>query len=213
MVDPFGDWNFDASIFRDSLRQQKIAARQAMTVAEHARASALIEQRLMALLTAWPPTSIGFCWPLRGEFDCRRLVGSLLDAGWDACQPVVVAPAAPMVFRAWRPDSPMTTDRHGIPIPDTRTVAAPDIILLPLVAFDESGYRLGYGGGYFDRTLASLTPRPTSIGVGFEQARIDSVRPTAYDVPLDVIVTETELRDISAAVSARILDPGRPPPG
>jgi 5,10-methenyltetrahydrofolate synthetase len=107
----------------------------------------------------------------------------------------------------------MTTDRHGIPIPDTRTVAAPDVILLPLVAFDESGYRLGYGGGYFDRTLASLTPRPIGIGVGFELARIDTVRPTAYDIPLDVIVTETELRDISAAVSARVLDPGRPPTG
>jgi 5,10-methenyltetrahydrofolate synthetase len=213
MVDPSGDRNFDATIFRDSLRQQKIAARLAMTAADHARASASIEQRLTTLLTARPPASIAFCWPLRKEFDCRRLVGDLLDAGWDACQPVVVAPAMPMVFRAWRPNSPMTTDRHGIPVPNTRTVAAPGIILLPLVAFDESGYRLGYGGGYFDRTLASLTPRPIGIGVGFELARIDTVRPTAYDIPLDVIVTETELRDISAAVSARVLDPGRPPTG
>lgn len=205
MVDPLDERNFDASIFRASQREQKIAARQAIPAAEYARASAAIEQCLTALLTTRPPASIAFCWPLRKEFDCRPLVGALLDAGWDACQPVVVSPATPMVFRAWRPDSPMTTDRYGIPIPDTGTVAAPDIILLPLVAFDESGFRLGYGGGYFDRTLASLMPRPITIGVGFELARIDTVRPTAHDIPLDMIVTEARLRNIGGEVPTGLL--------
>jgi 5-formyltetrahydrofolate cyclo-ligase len=203
MADPFGDQNFDATAFRARLRQEKIAARLAMTAPEHGHASISIEHHLTTLLADRAPGSIAFCWPLRKEFDCRPLVARLLDAGWRAGQPVVVAPEAPMIFRAWQPDSPMTTDRHGIPIPNTEIVAAPDVMLLPLVAFDEHGYRLGYGGGYFDRTLASLAPRPVSVGVGFELARIDTVYPTAYDIRLDMIVTEAGLRKIS--------DTGLPP--
>jgi 5-formyltetrahydrofolate cyclo-ligase len=66
----------------------------------------------------------------------------------------------------------------------------PDAILMPLNAFDAAGYRLGYGGGYFDRSLAALSPRPRAVGVGFELARVDSIRPQAYDLPMDFIVTE-----------------------
>ena len=66
----------------------------------------------------------------------------------------------------------------------------PNIVLLPLVAFDCRGYRLGYGGGYFDRTLAALSPRPFAIGVGFELTRVDSIIPGAHDVPLDVVITD-----------------------
>ena len=195
MADLSGNQDLDSTSFRALQRRTKIAARRAMSATEHARASALIEQHLTALLAAQSPQCIAFCWPMRKEFDCRPLIERLLQAGWRACQPVVVAEAAPMEFRAWLPGSPMTTDRHGIPIPDTAPVAAPDIVLLPLVAFDEQGYRLGYGGGYFDRTLATLTPRPFSIGVGFELARLDTVRPAAHDIRLDTIATESGIRE------------------
>lgn len=185
---------FDAAAFRNHQREEKIAARLAMPAADHARASTAIETLLAELLSGRGTGSIAFCWPMRREFDCRPLVTRLLAAGWRACQPVVTAVAAPMVFRHWAPDSPMTVDRHGIPIPATEERAPPDVVLLPLVAFDEQGYRLGYGGGYFDRTLASLDPRPLAIGVGFELARIDNVRPEAHDIRLDAIVTEAGLR-------------------
>jgi len=181
--------------FRNRLRKEKINARMAMPDDEHARASAAIEACLKSALAARRPQSIAFCWPLRREFDCRPLVSALLAAGWRACQPVVLEAAKPMQFRAWQPDSPMTTDRHGIPIPDTPICEAPDIVLLPLVAFDDRGYRIGYGGGYFDRTLASLSPRPLAIGVGFELGRVDSVRPEPHDIRLDIIVTEAGLRE------------------
>lgn len=196
MADPSSDQDFDSAAFRSEVRQAKIAARMALSGSEHAQASVLIEAHLSALLATQTPGEIAFCWPLRQEFDSRPLVTRLLAVGWRACQPVVVAVAAPMRFRAWRPDSPMTIDRHGIPIPDTEPVAAPNVILLPLVAFDEQGFRLGYGGGYFDRTLASLTPRPLTIGVGFELARLDSVCPLAHDIPLDLIATEAGIRNI-----------------
>jgi 5,10-methenyltetrahydrofolate synthetase len=196
MADPSGDQDFDSASFRARQRREKIAARQAMTDTEHARASLAIESYLAELLAGQTPRRIGFCWPLRNEFDCRPLVTYLTGAGWRACQPVVVAVAAPMVFRVWLPNAPMTTDRHGIPIPDTPATDAPDVLLLPLVAFDDAGYRLGYGGGYFDRTLAKLVPRPCNIGVGFELAHLDSVYPEPHDIRLDLIVTEAGIRDI-----------------
>ena len=104
--------------------------------------------------------------------------------------PVVVAPNAPMNFRTWTPSSAMDSDRHGMPIPASGQTVVPDIVLLPLVAFDPQGFRLGYGGGYFDRTLAVLVPRPLTIGVGFELARVANIRPQAHDLPLDAVVTE-----------------------
>lgn len=194
MSDPSGDQGADSSAFRARQREAKIAARQAMSTADHARASTAIDRHLATLLATLPPQVIAFCWPLRKEFDCRPLVGRLLAAGWRACQPVVVAPASPMVFRAWVQDTPMTTDRHGIPVPATDATLVPDVVLLPLVAFDDRGYRLGYGGGYFDRTLAGLSPRPLAIGVGFELARVESVGPLAHDIPLDAIVTDAGVR-------------------
>lgn len=134
---------------------------------------------------------LAFCWPIRAEFDCRPLAGTLLAAGWQMAMPVVTLRGAPMTFRDWTPESAMTSDPHGIPIPDTATVRHPDVLLLPLVAFDSAGYRLGYGGGYFDRTLAACVPRPLSVGVGFECGRVPSIHPEAHDIPLDCIITES----------------------
>jgi 5,10-methenyltetrahydrofolate synthetase len=189
-AEPSPDHASDSASYRQRLRRDRIAARLAMTEEEHARASALIEASLKSVLAPRRPQTIAFCWPVRREFDARPLVSALIDAGWRARQPVVVAAAAPMQFRGWTPDSPMTADRHGIPVPDTPADDAPDILLLPLVAFDGQGYRIGYGGGYFDRTLAALRPGPLTIGVGFEIGRVATVRPQAHDIRLDIIVTE-----------------------
>jgi 5,10-methenyltetrahydrofolate synthetase len=128
--------------------------------------------------------------PVRGEIDCRPLIDQLLDRGWSACQPVVVASEAPMIFRPWTPDAPMTKDQYGIPIPLSGDPVRPDVVLLPLVAFDAGNTRLGYGGGYFDRTLAVLAPRPMTVGIGYELSRVDSILPGEHDLPLDAIVTE-----------------------
>jgi len=84
----------------------------------------------------------------------------------------------------------MGVDRHGIPIPQDGPNIVPDIVLLPLVAFDTQGFRLGYGGGYFDRTLAMLVPRPLAIGVGFELGRVADIRPQAHDIRLNAVCTE-----------------------
>lgn len=189
-----GNSGAEATLFRTQLRRERIAAREAMPADVHGLASRAIDAHLSELFAGQEAGNIAFCWPVRGEFDCRPLVGRLLAAGWQACQPVVVAAAAPMVFRSWNADSPMGRDRHGIPIPATDEAVTPTVILLPLVGFDEQGYRLGYGGGYFDRTLAILTPPPLAIGVGFELGRVSSLRPEGHDMPLDAVVTETGIR-------------------
>ncbi|HEX8963907.1 MAG TPA: 5-formyltetrahydrofolate cyclo-ligase [Rhodocyclaceae bacterium] len=176
---------------RARLRRERIAARQALPPGEHARLSALLESHLERELVRRPAGVLAFCWPIRGEFDARPLVGRLLGRGWRGCMPVVEALAAPMSFRPWTPTAAMDVDPYGIPIPAGATLSPPpDIVLLPLVAFDARGYRLGYGGGYFDRTLAALSPRPAAWGVGFELARAADLRPQPHDVALDLIVTE-----------------------
>jgi 5-formyltetrahydrofolate cyclo-ligase len=199
-AEPSGNHASDSASFRERLRRERIAARLAMTAEEHARASARIEASLKSVLATRRPQAIGFCWPVRREFDARPLVTELIDGGWRACQPVVATPAAPMQFRGWTPAAPMTADRHGIPIPDTASCAAPDVLLLPLVAFDGAGYRIGYGGGYFDRTLAALQPRPLTIGIGFELGRIATALPQAHDIRLDMVVTEAGAWTCAGAV-------------
>jgi 5,10-methenyltetrahydrofolate synthetase len=149
-----------------------------------------MERYLGELLDALKPAVLAFCWPFRAEFDARALVSGRLHAGLRACLPVVMDNDSPLEFREWTPHSEMIEDRYGIHIPARGEALRPDVILMPLNAFDEAGYRLGYGGGYFDRSLAAIHPRPRAIGVGFELARVASIRPQAYDLPMDVIVTE-----------------------
>jgi len=180
----------DSPVPRAALRREKLAARMALDEKTRAELSARIEAHLAALLTPLPPQTLAFCAPVRGEFDARLLASRLIQQGWHAAMPVVTALAAPMRFHAWTPASAMSTDRHGIPIPADDEEVVPDIVLLPLVAFDAQGFRLGYGGGYFDRTLAAMVPRPQAIGVGFELGRVPDIQPQAHDVRLDAIVTE-----------------------
>jgi 5-formyltetrahydrofolate cyclo-ligase len=134
--------------------------------------------------------SIGFYWPIRGEYDARKFVTSLLDDGARLALPVVVEKAAPVVFREWRPGAPMTSGFWDIPIPADGESLLPDTLLVPLVGFDERGYRLGYGGGYYDRTLAAAVPKPQAIGVGYEFSRLETIYPQAHDIPMSLIVTE-----------------------
>lgn len=159
-------------------------------MAARAAASTRIEDYLFHWLSTRPPATLAVCWPVRGEFDPRPLAGRLAAQGWTLSMPVVVVPAAPMAFHRWTPGDPLVPGVHGIPVPASAQPARPDVVLVPLVAFDDRCYRLGYGGGYFDRTLAALTPRPETVGVGFELGRVDSILPEAHDLPLDRIVTE-----------------------
>lgn len=187
---PSAEHTADSSVFRAALRREKLADRLALDATTHASLSTRVQQHLLALLLPLPPQVLAFCAPVRGEVDLRPLASLLIEHGWHAAMPVAEAEQAPMKFRDWTPSSTMGEDRHGIPIPATGRATVPTIVLLPLVAFDGQGFRLGYGGGYFDRTLAAMVPRPLSIGIGFELARAPDIRPQSHDIRLDAVVTE-----------------------
>ncbi len=133
---------------------------------------------------------LAFCWPIRGEYDARHLVRRLRESGAVAALPVVVAPRAPLVFREWHPGVTLAEGPLGIPYPVASREVAPQAVLLPMNGWDAQGHRLGYGGGYFDRTLAALPAKPLVIGVTYEQARIATIHPQPWDMPVDYVVTE-----------------------
>ena len=103
---------------------------------------------------------------------------------------------APLEYREWTPDTPTVPGVFGLPVPQS-PVVVPDFVLAPPVGFDARGYRLGYGGGYFDRTLASLSPRPRAIAVARESSRIDTIHPQPWDIPMDYVVTEAGIREVT----------------
>lgn len=178
----------DSTAWRRTLRREMTARRAALADAEHAAASARIVAHLQTAFA--PPSVLAFCWPIKHEPDVREIVDLWRAAGCRAALPMVVAEDTPLAFREWHSETPLEPDRYGIPTPVAGDWLQPDMILLPLNGFDDAGYRLGYGGGYFDRTLAILIPRPLAVGVGFEINRLPSIRPEAHDQRLDWIVTE-----------------------
>jgi len=130
-------------------------------------------------------------WPIKGEIDLRPVLQEFHEAGNCIALPVVEVVAAPLIFRRWTPGMKLERGFWNIPVPPTTAdVLRPQIILAPLVGWDKACYRLGYGGGYFDRTLASLEPQPFKIGVGSQMGLLETIHPQPHDIPLDVIVTE-----------------------
>lgn len=165
-----------------------VARRAALGGIRHEQLSARIVGQLLASLPL--PCCVAFCWPIKHEPDVRAAVEHWARLGAQAALPVVVAADAPLAFRGWSSESVLVPDRYGIPTPVAGDFVQPDLILLPLNGFDAAGYRLGYGGGYFDRTLAALNPRPLAVGVGFELNRVESIRPESHDQRLDWIISE-----------------------
>ena len=178
----------DNTAWRRGLRREMVARRAALAEAEHDALSARIVAHAQAALPR--PAVAAFCWPIKHEPDVRALLASWARAGVRTALPVVVGESQPLAFREWTPETPLAPDRYGIPTPSAGEWLTPDLILLPLNGFDAAGFRLGYGGGFFDRTLAALAPRPLAVGVGIEINRIASIRPEPHDQRLDWIVTE-----------------------
>ena len=134
---------------------------------------------------------IGFYWPFQGEIDVRHLVRNFLALGAEAALPVVVEGRQPLEFWSWRPRMKLTRGVWNIPVPSDRSPVQPTVLLVPLLGFDGAGYRLGHGGGYYDRTLATVTQKPLTIGIGYELGRLQTIYPQPHDIPMDAIVTES----------------------
>lgn len=117
----------------------------------------------------------------------------LSERGGVCALPMVIERHMPLVFRAWRPGDRLQRGVWNIPVPADGPEVTPDIIIAPVVGFDAACYRLGHGGGFFDRTLAAMPWRPRVTGVGYSQLAIRTIYPQPHDVPMDVIVTESSI--------------------
>lgn len=185
----------DVARWRKAKRQELRALRKTLSVDEHFAASGRIATHLEAVLQDRFDGAGGLIlsmyWPIKGEPDLRSLMVRLHSKGVTIALPLVETKAAPLVFRRWTPDTKMVRGDWNIPVPpnDAEQVT-PDIALAPLVGWDGELYRLGYGGGYFDRTLALLEPAPFKIGIGYMAARLPTIYPQPHDIAMDVIVTE-----------------------
>ena len=180
--------------WRRQARDRLIMARLAIGAEQRRRWSGEIERRLGALLSGLAGRVIGLYWPHRAEFDPRPLADELWAERRIVALPAIVERRGALEYRAWRKDAEMERGLYDIPAPQARELVRPDIVVVPLVGFDADNYRLGYGGGYFDRTLTALEPRPVTIGTGFEAALLDTIHPQPHDVAMDYIVTEATLR-------------------
>jgi len=159
------------------------------------------------LLQTWTKVAAGYgdevmlagYWPMGTEMDARPALVALDRMGVQISLPEVAAKNRPLRFRAWRPDEPLVEGDHGTfhPLNDA-PLMRPDVVLVPMLAFDRRGYRVGWGGGYYDRTLELLrkTGDCTAIGVAYSAQCVDEVPTDAYDQRLDWIITEQEAMEI-----------------
>ncbi|WP_119299510.1 5-formyltetrahydrofolate cyclo-ligase [Dongia deserti] len=148
---------------------------------------------------------VSFYWPFRGEPNLRPLMRRMIAAGKHVALPVVVQQRQPLEFRPWTPGCTMELGVWNIPIPDTKERVTPRLLVAPVVGFDPQHYRLGYGGAFYDRTLAALHGPRTVIGVGFDAQAIDTIHPLPHDIPMDRIVTESGL--LGAEASTELSSP------
>jgi 5-formyltetrahydrofolate cyclo-ligase len=184
------DWNA-IKAWRKARRAELIAAREAIAPEQRAAWSERIAASLEAGIPVPAGAVVGFCWPHRSEFDARFVIRRWRDLGATAALPAVVEKSGPLEFRHWWPGAPMKPAVYDIPVPQGTEVLAPDLALVPMNGFDSQGYRLGYGGGYFDRTLAALQRRVIAVGIAYEALRLPSIHPQAHDIPMDFVVTES----------------------
>ncbi|HEY0335902.1 MAG TPA: 5-formyltetrahydrofolate cyclo-ligase [Burkholderiales bacterium] len=179
--------------WRKAQRAQLVARRQAVPADERKSWNDRITEHLISGFDVPTDGVLGFCWPYKGEFDARYAVRRWREHGVVAALPEVVENRAPLRFRKWWPGAPMRAGVYDIPVPDGTEVVIPDVAIVPMNGFDACGYRLGYGGGFFDRTLAASERRMIAIGVSYEILRVETIYPQAHDIPMDFVVTENSV--------------------
>ena len=176
--------------WKKNLRKQLITAREAIPAEHHRLWSQAITGFLKQGLAQPQGMIIGIYWPFRGEYDPRSIAEYFLQHGATLALPEVTGKNEPLCFREWSPDTPVKSGAYGIAVPLETRIVRLDSVIIPMVGFDQHGYRLGYGSGYFDRTLATYEHQPLTIGVAFELQRLDSVYPQAHDISMHYVVTE-----------------------
>jgi 5-formyltetrahydrofolate cyclo-ligase len=177
--------------WRKTERERLIAARLATSAESRAVWSADIAEGLDSIIDGLNGIIVSVYWPFRGEPDLRPWMKRVEARGGRCALPVVVEKGMPLLFRLWKEGEPLVRGVWNIPVPEGGDAVIPDVSVAPVVGFDRACYRLGYGGGFFDRTLAALEPRPQVLGVGYSLQAIDTIHPLSHDIAMTAIVTET----------------------
>ncbi|WP_035522575.1 5-formyltetrahydrofolate cyclo-ligase, partial [Hoeflea sp. BAL378] len=161
-------------------------------------------QRLDEVLGEVSGRVIAAYWPIRGEINLRPWMTAASARGAHVCLPVVVEKNQPVEFHRWTPESAMAKGFWNIPVPAAADPLVPEVVIVPLLGVDDQGYRLGNGGGYYDRTLARLAGDVLAIGVGQPFARMRTIFPMPWDIPMDkVILGDGSLDDHAGAGRVR----------
>lgn len=171
-----------------TLRTALLATRSAISDDQRQQWNARIAAQVLQRVEEGGITSLGIFWPLRGEPDLQALYVVLAELGVDLALPVVDGPTLPLRFVAWAPGAALTRDAMGVQVPVQGASLKPQALLVPCLGFTPARLRLGYGGGFYDRTLAT-TPRPQTIGIAYACGSCDFPS-EPHDVALDEIVTE-----------------------
>ena len=182
----------ELAAWRKGQRETLLAVRQAVPAAERAAWSASINDWLDAGLGHLRGDGVlGLCWPFKAEFDARHFAARIRRCGVQTALPVVRGAGQGLEFRIWSPGTALERGVYGIPVPRDSATVLPDLLLVPPVGIDAQGFRLGYGGGYFDRTLAAMARKPICIATAFDLSRIDTLDPQAHDMRMDFVLSES----------------------
>ena len=180
----------DIKAWRKTQREALIKARPQDANERRLRSEPILEQLTTELRASSSLPILGIYWPFRGEIDVRDVAHRHLEAGGIVTKPDNIEKNAAVQFWRWRPEIPMSRGLFNIPIPGERELVTPDVLIVPLVGFDRAGYRLGYGGGYYDRTLAASHPRPRTLAIAFAESELDTIHPQPHDIPMSRIITD-----------------------
>lgn len=188
--------DIDALVATKAALRLEMGERRRQVAAEAAPSAPLqARDRFLAAIPRRAGAVVSAFWPLPDEFDTKPLMRALHDEGHPIGLPVVRKRGLPLTFRLWTPETKLQRGNFNVEIPGEECAECrPDILIVPLLAFDRRGYRLGYGGGFYDRTLATLreTGEPLAVGWTFAGQEIADVPHDATDARLDWVVTEAE---------------------
>jgi 5-formyltetrahydrofolate cyclo-ligase len=183
-----------------ALRTRARAARASLDHGERADAAIAAAQHFFNAVALQVSDVVAAYWRIRDELDCQPILVKLMDSNQKVVLPAVLGPDQPLDLRVWEQGASLYESGFGTLAPsDLAPRAEPDIVIIPLLGFDSHGTRLGYGGGYYDRTLASMSKKPKLVGLAFAAQELDHIPRELHDVPLDIIVTEAGVRHFGAA--------------
>ena len=180
------------------LREEAFALRASVPQADRADAAKAAADVFFNSVALEPDQIVAAYWPIRDEIDSRPLLTRLMDSGQPVCLPVVTGQEEPLELRLWENGQPLYPSGFGTLAPaELAPVVIPDVVIIPLLAFDKKGTRLGYGKGYYDRTLALMDTKPLQIGYAFAAQELDFIPREDHDMPLDLLITESGIAKFS----------------